>query len=113
MGGYKDCLQCMGQVDEKRWDGAPAELKGAFHTNQARENAWVFMHTQEVLLSGAFIGICVSLAIAYVVMTISTFNPYLALLATINIAFVVCCILGGTWLMRWEMGTIESISATI
>jgi len=98
---------------KKKWEGAPAELKGAFHTNKGRENAWVFMHTQEVLLSGAFIGISVSLAIAYVVMTISTFNPYLAFLATLNIAFVVCCILGGTWLRGWEMGTIESISATI
>jgi predicted RND superfamily exporter protein len=99
---------------EKTWDGAPAELKGAFQTNKGRtDNAWVFMHTQEVLLSGAFVGICVSLAIAYVVMTISTFNPYLAFLATLNIAFVVCCILGGTYLRGWEMGTIESISATI
>ena len=55
----------------------------------------------------------VSLAIAYVVLAVSTFNPYLSLLATINIMFVVVCILGGTWLRGWEMGTIESISATI
>ena len=98
---------------KKKWEQAPAELKGVFHTTQGRENAWVFMHTQEVLLTGAFVGIGVSLLIAYIVMAVSTFNPYLALLATINIAFVVCCILGGTWLRGWQMGTIESISATI
>jgi len=95
------------------WKGAPSELSNAFHTATDRKNAWVFMHTQEVLFQGAFIGIGVSLAIAYVVLAVSTFNPYLSLLATINIMFVVVCILGGTWLRGWEMGTIESISATI
>merc|ERR1712203_1239524 len=71
----------------KNWKDAPSEVKNAYHTATDRKNAWVFMHTQQVLLRGAFIGIAVSLAIAYLVLAISTFNPYLALLATINIAF--------------------------
>merc|ERR1712176_1612782 len=71
------------------------------------------MHTQEVLIINAFIGVGVSLVIAFVILTISTLNPYIALLAIIDITCVVAVILVFIHVFGWKLGQIESIAATI
>merc|ERR1712176_593047 len=71
------------------------------------------MHTQEVLIINAFIGVGVSLVIAFVILTISTLNPFIAILAILDITCVVAVILVFIHVFGWKLGQIESIAATI
>jgi hypothetical protein len=52
------------------------------------------MDTQEMLVSGAIFGIVASTIVAFIVLTFSTLNPYIAFLSIVNIAGVLVCILG-------------------
>ena len=97
-----------------RWQKkTPASIKSWFHSSGGNVPGWVFMHTQEVLIINAFIGVGVSLIIAFVILTISTLNPYIALLAILDITCVVAVILGFIQVVGWKLGQIESIAATI
>ena len=97
-----------------RWQKkTPESIKAWFHSCGGNVPAWVFMHTQEVLIENAFIGVLVSLFIAFVILTISTLNACIALLAIIDIACVVAVILGFVYVIGWELGQIESIAATV
>merc|ERR1712032_713864 len=96
-----------------RWQKkTPASIKSWFHSSGGNVPGWVFMHTQEVLILNAFIGVGVSLIIAFVILTISTLNPF-ALLAILDITCVVAVILGFIQVVGWKLGQIESIAATI
>ena len=97
-----------------RWQKKTPESIGSwFHSCGGTVPGWVFMHTQEVLIANAFLGVGVSLFIAFVILTISTLNPYIAILAIINIACVVVVILGFIFVIGWQLGQIESIAATV
>jgi len=61
----------------------------------------------------AVLGCVASAIVAFVVLTISTMNPYMAFLAITNICGVLLCILGMMNMLGWELGVIESISITI
>jgi ABC-type nickel/cobalt efflux system permease component RcnA len=76
-------------------------------------STWVFMHTQAVYVSSALSGGGVSLALAFFVLVISTGNIYIAVFATSSLVFVVCSLLGLIVCFGWELGTIESICATV
>ena len=62
---------------------------------------------------GAFVGIGISTLVAFVVLSVTTMNPFVALLSCFTILLVVSSILGFMWLFGWELGTIESVSATV
>jgi hypothetical protein len=78
-----------------------------------QSSAWVFYTTQKILVVGAFTGAAVSGVFAYVILTLSTFNGYLALLAILDIIGIVACILGSMYCMGWQLGVIESVSITV
>lgn len=50
---------------------------------------------------------------ALVVLWLATGNIIVALLATVNMVCVTVCILGFMYVLGWELGTIESVSATV
>ena len=75
--------------------------------------AWVWMHTQDVLVQGALTGTTVSLALATIVIFIGTLNPLIAILVLVELLGVVGYVLGVMSLLDWELGTIESVSITI
>lgn len=106
------------------WDGwmqrtnaaAPSTMNGGLFTSPeagGQAGAWVFMDTQEMLVSGATVGCTASAIVAFFVLSFSTFNPFISLLAIINIAGVLICILGMMNIFGWELGVIESISITV
>merc|ERR1712087_332741 len=88
-------------------------MKPWYNTAGGNSPAWVFMYTQEVLIANAFVGVGVSLGIAFVILTISTMNPFIAFLAVLDIMLVVFIILGFIKVVGWKLGQIESIAATI
>jgi len=97
-----------------RWQkDTPDSIESWYHTCGGNVPGWVFMHTQEVLIINAFIGVGVSLLIAFIILTISTLNPYIAFLAILDIACVVAVILGFIQVVGWKLGQIESIAATV
>ena len=73
-----------------------------------QDGAWVFMDTQEMLVSGAIVGCTASAIVAFFVLTFSTFNPYISLLSIVNIMLVLVCILGMMNILGWELGTAEN-----
>lgn len=95
--------------------GAPAGMKKGFLSSPPGQQAaaWVFFNTQNLLMQGAFTGAAISTAFAYVILTISTFNGYLALLAILDIVGIVSCILGSMYCLGWELGVIESVAITV
>lgn len=70
------------------------------------------MDTQEMLVQGAVTGTVASAVFAFIVLSISTFNPLIAFFAMVQIGGVILCILGLMQLMGWEMGVIESVSVS-
>jgi hypothetical protein len=93
--------------------GDAGEIFFSSPEEQGTEGAWVFMDTQEMLVQGAVTGTVASASFAFLVLAISTFNPFVAFLAMVNVAGLIACILGMMQLMGWEMGVIESISITV
>lgn len=81
--------------------------------SNGQPSAWVFLNTQNMLVSGAIWGAMFSAIFAFFVLCISTGNPLMALFAITNILAIVGCILGFMYIMGWELGVIESVSCTI
>lgn len=101
------------------WDGwmertnaaAPAGMANGLFTSPetgGQDGAWVFMDTQEMLVSGAIVGCTASAIVAFFVLTFSTFNPYISLLSIVNIMLVLVCILGMMNILGWELGAAEN-----
>ena len=74
---------------------------------------WRQAETQRQLVATAVLGIAVSLALAFVVISISSKNFIVAFLTTVAIGGIVCFVLTFIVLIGWGLGIIESISITI
>ena len=88
-------------------------LQSAFHVAEDRSKAWVFLNTQDLLMTGAFTGSGISLAVAFVVLWLATGNLIVTAVASLCMLCVTVCIMGMMYVLGWELGTIESISAVI
>ncbi|KAJ3437166.1 sterol-sensing domain [Anaeramoeba flamelloides] len=75
--------------------------------------SWMEMLTEEILVKVAITTIIVSLAIAYIIILVSTDNLIISLLAIISIGGIVVTIIGMMVSLGWELGVIESVSMTI
>ena len=77
---YDAWVKWMGTVNS----GAPASAGTGFFSSPENQGdgAWVFMDTQEMLVSGAIFGIAASAVVAFSVLSISTCNPYIAMLSS-------------------------------
>ena len=71
----------------------------------------MFLNTQDLLISGAFVGTGSSLAVAFLVLWVSTGNIIVALVATLNMVCVTVCILGFMFVLGWELGTRHRVPA--
>jgi hypothetical protein len=109
--------------ERKRWEKwkeekdatAPAGLKKFFTKGKedSQNSAWIFLKTQNKLVSGALYGIFMSMLFAFIILTLSNGNPIISGFAILNLSGIICCILGLIAGMGWELGMIESISLTI
>lgn len=88
-------------------------MRSAMHIATDGGDAWVFLVTQDLLMSGAFTGAGISLAVAFLVLWLATGNIIVTAVATLNMLCVTTCIMGMMYTVGWELGTIESISATV
>lgn len=74
---------------------------------------WVWMHTQQLYkytaVRGAFIGV----ALAFVVILVSTQSFSTSLIATATIASILTTVTGMMYVYGWQLGTIESICVTV
>jgi predicted RND superfamily exporter protein len=89
---------------------APAGLNTAL---QAARGKWVYAYTQRLYVSSALSGGGSSLALAYAVLLISTGNWIISTFALITLISVVASLLGAMVLNGWQLGSTESICATI
>ncbi|KAJ5072975.1 sterol-sensing domain [Anaeramoeba ignava] len=89
---------------------APYGVNSCFQT---ADGWWVWMNTQKIFIRSAITGSVSSIAVAFVVITLSTMNWRIGLLSTFTITCIVISVLGCMQLMGWALGVIESICATI
>lgn len=69
--------------------------------------------TQRTLGRAMFVGIGIMLGVAFVALTVSTLNWYVAMLATLTIGSIVAMLVGVIQLLGWQLGITESIGVVI
>ena len=82
----------------------------AFHLGG---HSWVWMVTQETLVSGMYKGMAICFPLSFLVLLFATRNVYLASFSIVSILFIVACVLGSTKIIGWSLGTAESIAAVM
>lgn len=90
---------------------APDGVKSPFAT--AAGGSWKWMITQRTLVRSMFVGIGVMLGVAVVVLTFSTLNWVVSILATLSIGGIVATLLGVIYLLGWELGIAETVGVVI
>jgi predicted RND superfamily exporter protein len=97
-------------------DAAPKTPSGAkqkiFH--DSGQQGWVWMMTEEALVSGLFTGLAIGFPVSFLILVLSTRNILISLFAVVNIVCIVGCVLG--WcrsVMGWDLGVAESIAGII
>eukprot|EP00803_Ostreobium_quekettii_P010453 evm.model.scf_31.4 EVM.evm.TU.scf_31.4 scf_31:52414-66468(+) len=95
-----------------------AAAKGADGVSRGFQSGrfpFVWLFTQQQLISSAVQGIFIVFAIAFIVLNMATGNLVISTLAILTVAGVVATVmgLGVSALMDWEFGTAESIVAVI
>ncbi|KAJ5066146.1 sterol-sensing domain [Anaeramoeba ignava] len=88
---------------------APEGMNKAFITS----DLWIYMETEEKLVSVALFNIYISLSIAFVVIVLSTGNVLTSFFAIFSIAGIVLTIIAFMVAIGWQLGIVESISLTI
>eukprot|EP00929_Paragymnodinium_shiwhaense_P107796 TRINITY_DN74153_c0_g1_i1.p1 TRINITY_DN74153_c0_g1~~TRINITY_DN74153_c0_g1_i1.p1 ORF type:complete len:1239 (+),score=228.57 TRINITY_DN74153_c0_g1_i1:69-3719(+) len=91
-----------------RWEdffGKHSSGLGGFQTS----DLYVFMATQNEMVRGAILGICLSLVVAGLVLLIATKNWWIVLLGLLNITAIVAVFLGFVPLAGWSLGEYECI----
>jgi hypothetical protein len=78
---------------------------GGFHTT----SLYLFMVTQNEMVKAAVLGICLSLVITFIILTVTTQNWMIAGLGLINIVAISGVFLGIVPLIDWSLGENECI----
>eukprot|EP00957_Ditylum_brightwellii_P204821 15340965-Ditylum_brightwellii.AAC.1 len=74
---------------------------------------FIFMSNQRIYRTSAVSGSMIGVAIAFVILLISTRLVHIASFATISIFYVVVSVIGAVYLMGWTLGTNEAILISI
>lgn len=74
---------------------------------EGADNKWIYMSLQELYVFMAGSGVAVGLAIAFIVLLAATRNLIVTSLCIATIASVLCCVVGCTVLMNWQLGSNE------
>jgi hypothetical protein len=94
---------------------APASANKALHTADGDFNGplWMWMHTQTVFVSSAFLGASMGCIVAFFVLLLFTQQIIIALSAVVTILSVLLSVLAMMKIANYELGTITSISISI
>lgn len=76
-------------------------------------SSWVFQMTQRILVSSMYSGIGIMMAVAFCTLMFATLNWFMAILATLCIAFIIAILLGVIYLLGWALGITETIAVVI
>jgi predicted RND superfamily exporter protein len=82
-----------------------AKGTGGYQTTEL----YVFRATQNEMIKGAVLGVCLSLVVAFVVMLVTTMNWWISLLGIANILAIVCLLMGFFPIFGWSLGENECI----
>jgi len=89
--------------------GAPAGVNDVYATTID----WAFAVTSEDLVSSAVRGLGISLAVAFVAMTLSTLNVVISLYAIFIVGAIVTCVIALMYLYGWGWGISESVAVVL
>jgi len=94
---------------------APATANKAFQTSDGDFNGpnWMWMNTQKVFVSSAFLGAAMGATLAFVVILAFTQQIIIALSAVVTILCILMSVLAMMKIANYELGTITSISISI
>ncbi|CAE8594115.1 unnamed protein product, partial [Polarella glacialis] len=101
--------QLMSFIDEEK-SRAPAGLKTIV---QSVPYDWIWIETNEALISSLFNGFAIGFPIAFVIVLISTRNVFISLLAIITVVFIVANVLGYCKMAGWYLGPGECVAGII
>ncbi len=90
-----------------------ASAPGVNNAIQTAGRAWQGMITERELLSSAITGMSISIAVAFIVLVLSTQNIIAGGFATLTILGIVCTVMLTVAALGWEMGIAVSVSFVI
>eukprot|EP01029_Cantina_marsupialis_P020735 TRINITY_DN4883_c0_g1_i2.p1 TRINITY_DN4883_c0_g1~~TRINITY_DN4883_c0_g1_i2.p1 ORF type:complete len:785 (-),score=219.97 TRINITY_DN4883_c0_g1_i2:317-2509(-) len=80
-----------------------------FHGN----GGWAWMFSSRAFVTNLVQGIIISMAVATVIMCLSTQNWIVSLITILNIVGILVCVMGSMQLRDWELGVTESIAGVV
>lgn len=102
----------------RKWESAVDELAKGAPTSVEKPRVTfgyssMWMVTTKVLIRNAFVGLGIMIGVAFVILSLSTGNIIVSLLATVSIGGIVTNLLAMIYLWGFEMGLTESIGVII
>eukprot|EP00039_Didymoeca_costata_P004170 m.71768 g.71768 ORF g.71768 m.71768 type:complete len:1159 (+) comp12276_c0_seq1:222-3698(+) len=102
----------------EKWEGwsqqmqslAPDTMKATY---QEAKGAWAFYFLNETLLDETFSGIGLALILAFIVLTLVTGNPYMALLTVGTILLIVADVMAFTVIAGYRLGVVEAVNYVV
>ena len=97
-------------------DEFDASMEGACQSKAVMtdlDQKFIFMNNQNIYRTSAVSGSMLGVAIAFIVLLVSTRKLHIALFATISIFSVLVAVIGSVTMMGWTLGTNEAILISI
>lgn len=91
-------------------ENSPEGVNNAYQTARYQ---WAFLVTEKEMVNSAVQGIIISLAFAYIVLTLSTLNIVISSYAILCISCIVVSVIAIMQLAGWQLGIIEAIAIVI
>lgn len=88
-------------------------LAGVNYAFQTAGLHWCMLVTEQEFVIGAYQGIAISLAFAFVVLLLSTMNILTALYSVISIGGIIVSVIALMEMLGWTLGVIESVAVVI
>ena len=95
---------------DERFATAPAGLKTAFFTGRY---TFTFFDLQGAIAHGTYLSIVLSIAVAFIIMFLTTMNLIITFYAIVTIAFAIICTVASIVLLGWDLNIIESITISL
>lgn len=75
---------------------------------QAAYDNWAWLHLRQIFVSNAIQGIIISISFAFIILTITTRNVKISLIATMCISCIILMLMGSIVIMGGKFGLVES-----
>jgi len=106
---YDGFIKIAGELEEIV--GSSCGAPGVLMTD--RDTKFIFMNNQKVYTQSAIQGSIIGVALAFLVLAISTRSLLLAGFSTLSITLTICTVIGTVTAIGWTLGTTESILISI